>query len=120
MNFTREIIFYKDYFENFFKELPEKVRQKIDEVLFMVTIIERVPVKFLKSIKNSKGLYEIRVESSGNIYRIFCCFDKGNLVVLFNGFQKKSQKLPKNELQTAQRLMKEYFENQKLNNDANK
>jgi phage-related protein len=56
------------------------------------------------------GLFEIRVEYQSNIYRIFCCFDKGRLVVLFNGFQKKTQKTPKNEIEKAMNLKKEYFE----------
>jgi len=56
------------------------------------------------------GLFEIRVEFESNIFRIFCCFDKGNLVILFNGFQKKTQKTPKKELDKASRIMKEYFE----------
>lgn len=55
------------------------------------------------------GLYEIRIEFESNIYRIFCCFDKGNLVVLFNGFQKKSQKTPKKEFDQALKLKEEYF-----------
>ena len=56
------------------------------------------------------GLFEIRVEFQSNIYRIFCCFDEGRLVVLFNGFQKKTQKTPKKEIEKAVRLKKEYFE----------
>ena len=53
-----------------------------------------IPAKFLKSIEGTTNLYEIRVEHNGNIYRIFCCFDEGNLVILFNAFQKKTQKTP--------------------------
>lgn len=86
MDAIREIIFYKDYFDNFFESLTEKVKDKIDEVLFMITMLERIPVKYFKSIKSARGLFEIRVEYESNIYRIFYCFDKGNLVVLFNGF----------------------------------
>ncbi len=56
------------------------------------------------------GIYEIRVEVGSNIYRIFSCFDKGNIVVLFNGFQKKTQKTPKQEIELAEKLKKEYFE----------
>jgi len=59
------------------------------------------------------GLFEIRVEDQGNIYRIFCCMDEGNLVILFNGFQKKTQKTPRKEIETATRIMKEYFDNKK-------
>lgn len=109
MEIIREIVFYKDHFENFFETLTDKVKAKIDEVLFMITIIERVPTKFLKSIEGAKGLFEIRVEYESNIYRIFCCFDKGNLVVLFNGFHKKTQKTPLKELKKAEKLMVEYF-----------
>lgn len=82
-------------------------------MLFLVTHAERIPEKFLKHIEGQKGLYEIRVEVGSNIYRIFCCFDKGKLVVLFNGFQKKTQKTPKGEIELALKLMQEYFEQQK-------
>jgi phage-related protein len=75
--------------------------------------MERVSEKFLKHIEGSKGLYEIRVEVSSDIYRVFCFFDEGRLVVMINGFQKKSQKTPKNEIDLAERLMKEYFDNKK-------
>ncbi len=70
MKTIREIIFYKDYFDIFFEALAEKVKEKIDEVLYMITILERVPVKFFKSFEGIKGLYEIRVEYESNIYRI--------------------------------------------------
>lgn len=113
MEIIREIVFYKDYFDNFFETLPNKIKDKIDEVLFMMTILERVPTKFFKSIEGVKGLFEIRIEYESNIYRIFCCFDKGNLVVLFNGFQKKAQKTPTKELNKAKKIMEEYFNEQK-------
>ena len=64
-------------------------------------------------MSGTEGLYEIRIEFEGNIYRIFCCFDKGNLVLLFNGFQKKTQKTPKKEIDLAQKLKNEYFEAKK-------
>ena len=70
---------------------------------------EKLSSKFLKSVDGVKSLYEIRIEEEGNIYRIFCCFDEGQLVVLFNAFQKKTQKTPKSEIEKAQRIMKEYF-----------
>ncbi|GAB3415177.1 type II toxin-antitoxin system RelE/ParE family toxin [Niabella aquatica] len=127
MDAIREIIFYKKYFEDFFETLPQKVKDKIDEVLFMITIIERIPAKFFKSIEGIKGLFESRVEYESNIYRIFCCFDRGNLVVLFNGFQKKAQKTPAKELEKAEKIMKEYlahqqagFDEQKGNNNESK
>ena len=113
MDSIREIVFYKSYFDDFFETLSNKVKDKIDEVLFMMTVLERVPSKFFKNIEGVKGLFEIRVEYESNIYRIFCCFDKGNLVVLFNGFQKKTQKTPAKELKKAERIMDEYFIEQK-------
>lgn len=113
MKKIREIVFYKNYFDDFFETLTEKVKDKIDEVLFMTTILERIPTKFFKSVTGIKGLFEIRIEYESNIYRIFCCFDKGNLVVLFNGFQKKKQKTPEKELSKAEIIMTEYFNEQK-------
>ena len=118
MGIIREIVFYKDYFDDFFEHLTDKVKDKVDEVLFMMTIIERVPTKFFKSIESVKGLFEIRVEYESNIYRIFCCFDKGNLVVLFNGFQKKTQKTPTKEISKAEKIMEEYFNEQKENKNG--
>ena len=109
MDQFRNLIFYKKYFEEFFNEQRQKVKEKIDYVLFVITHAERVPEKFLKHIEGTKGLYEIRIESESNIFRIFCCFDKGKIVVLFNGFQKKTQKTPKLEIELAEKLMLEYF-----------
>lgn len=65
-------------------------------------------------MKGYEGLYEIRIEYESNIYRVFCCFDKGQLVVLLNGFQKKTQKTPKEEIERAMRLKDEYFKLKKL------
>lgn len=111
MERIRQIIYYKSYFKDFFEKQPEKVREKIDYVLFLITIAERIPLKFFKHIESTIGLYEIRVEFNSNIYRIFCCLDRGNIVVLFNGFQKKSQKMPSSEIDKALKIMKEYFSN---------
>ena len=73
--------------------------------------LEVIPSTYFRSIESVKGLFEIRVEESGNIYRVFCCFDEGNLVILFNAFQKKTQKTPQSEIKKAERVMKEYFNN---------
>jgi phage-related protein len=67
----------------------------------------------LDHITGSDGIFEIRIEVGSNIFRIFCCFDKGNLVILFNAFQKKTQKTPKKEIELAEKLKKEYFEQKK-------
>lgn len=110
MEKKRSLFFYKDYFNDFFDSLPEKVKGKIDEVFYLIMVLERIPSKFFSHMTSYEGLYEIRVEFSSNIYRIFCCFDEGNLIVLFNGFQKKSQKTPQKEIDKALKIKEEYFE----------
>jgi phage-related protein len=110
MDRFRQIIYFKDNFFDFFEQQAEKVKEKIDHVLFVVTVAKRIPQKFFQHVEGTNGLYEIRVEFQGNIYRIFCCFDEGQVVILFNGFQKKSQKTPSGELAKAVRIMNEYFD----------
>jgi phage-related protein len=105
----RQIIFHKHYFVSFYAAQSKNVQEKIDYVFILLRTVDRVPRKFLDHLEGTDGLYEIRVEYSSNIYRIFCCFDKGNLVILFNAFQKKTQKTPKQEIEMAERLKKEYF-----------
>lgn len=109
MRRERQIIFHGQYFQEFYLKVNDSVKEKIGYVLRVIETVDRVPEKFLKHIEGSDGLYEIRIESGGNIYRIFCCFDRGNLVVLFNAFQKKSQKTPREEIELAERLKTEYF-----------
>ncbi len=106
----RQIIYFKNYFFDFFEQQTEKVKEKIDYVLFVVTVANRIPQKFFQHLEGTNGLYEIRVEFQGNIYRIFCCFDEGQVVILFNGFQKKTQKAPSGELEKAVKIMNEYFD----------
>lgn len=110
---SREIIFYDNHFIEFFQKHDGNVKEKIKYVLELIKQVEKVPEKFLKHLSGTNGLYEIRIEYQSNIYRIFCCFDKGKLVVLFNGFQKKTQKTPQNELDKALILMNEYFQHKK-------
>ena len=110
MEKKRQIIYFKNYFYDFFDSLSEKVKDKIDYVLFLITIADRIPKKFFQYMEGTDGLFEIRVEFESNIYRIFCCFDEGKLVVLFNGFQKKTQKTTSNELDKALKIKREYFE----------
>jgi len=108
----RTIIFYKDYFEKFFVKQRQKVRDKIIWTFDLIENLPRVPELYLKYIENTEGLYEIRVQTGSDIYRIFCFFDKGQLVVIANGFQKKSQKTPKQEIEMALKIKGEY-ENEK-------
>ena len=110
MDKKRQLIYFREYFWNFFNKQTEKTKDKIDYVLFLVTVADKIPKKFFEQITGYDGLFAIRIEFESNIYRIFCCFDKGNLVVLFNGFQKKTQKTPKKEIEKAVQIMKEYFD----------
>jgi phage-related protein len=112
---VREIIFYEDYFFAFYSAQNEKVQSKIDEVLYMITVLEKIPKKFFEHISGTNGVFEIRIELGGNIFRVFCCFDEGKLIVLFNGFQKKSQKTPKKEIEKAEKLKSEYLNSKKEN-----
>jgi len=110
MDKKRQLIYFREYFWNFFNQQTEKTKDKIDYVLFLVTVADKIPSKFFEQMTGYDGLFAIRIEFESNIYRIFCCFDKGNLVVLFNGFHKKTQKTPKNEIEKAVLIMKEYFD----------
>jgi len=105
----RQILFYQNHFIDFYKVQDEKVKIKIKNVLELIRQVDRVPEKFLKHVSETDGLYEIRIEYNSNIYRIFCCFDKGNVVILMNAYQKKTQKIPFKELEKAKKLKFEYF-----------
>jgi phage-related protein len=107
---NRKIIFHGEYFIDFYKKLDTNIKAKIQYIFELIKQVEKVPSKFLSPMTGYDGLFEIRVEYQSNIYRIFCCFDEGRLVVLFNGFQKKTQKTPKKEIEKAMRLKNEYFE----------
>lgn len=109
VNKERQIIFYESYFVDFYLEQTGNVQEKIEYVFKIVKTVQNIPKKFFLHITGTDGLYEIRIEFEGNIYTIFCCFDKGSLVILFNAFQKKSQKTPKKEIDMAVKLMNEYF-----------
>lgn len=104
----RTIIFYKDYFEEFFVKQRQKVKEKIVWTFDLIEELEKVPEIYLKHLENTEGLYEIRVQQGSDIFRIFCFFDQGQLVVLANGFQKKTQKTPKREIEKAEKIKNEY------------
>jgi phage-related protein len=109
MKFRREIFFYKSYFKDFYDKQDHKVQIKINWALGLVRDLENIPSKYFKHIENTDGIYEIRVRVARNIFRIFCFFDEGRLVVILHGFQKKTQKLPKSQIDKAIKLRKEYY-----------
>ena len=113
MSKKRELSFFKDYFENFYDNQTVKVQKKILWTLRIVEEIDRVPEIYFKHLKNTSGLYEIRVQVGSNIFRIFSFFDKNNIVVIGHGFQKKSQKTPKQQIERAEQIKKEYYDSKK-------
>jgi phage-related protein len=112
-NRYRTIIFYKDYFQEFFLQQREKVKNKIIWTFDLIQELQRVPETYLKHIENTNGLFEIRVQQGSDIFRIFCFFDQGQLVVLANGYQKKTQKTPKQEIDKALKIKEEYEKDKK-------
>ena len=106
---VREVIAYENHFEEFLLDQSKKVQDKIFKIIEAIETLERVPANYLKSIEGTNGLYEARIQLGSNIWRVFCFFDNGKLVILLNGFQKKTQKTPKNEIEKALKLMDEYF-----------
>jgi|SRR5690606_1966803 len=107
---VREVIAYKNYFEEFLLKQPQKVQDKIFKIIEAIETLERVPSNYLKSIEGVTGLFEARIQLASNIWRVFCFFDNDRLVILLNGFQKKTQKTPKKEIERATRLMAQYHQ----------
>lgn len=107
----RTVIFYKNYFIDFFEKQRQKVKDKIVWTFDLIEQIDKVPETYLKYMEGSEKIFEIRVQNGNDIFRIFCFFDEGNLIVIANGFQKKSQKTPKNEIENAEKIKAEYYEN---------
>ncbi len=104
----RVVILFRNYFSDFFVKQKQKVKDKIVWTLRIIETQKQISSDYLKHIEGTEGLYEIRVQQGSDIFRIFCFFDDGKLVVLANGFQKKSQKTPKSEIEKALKIKKEY------------
>lgn len=110
---NRSIIFFENHFIEFYQIQDQKVKDKIQYVFELIRQVDQVPEKFLKHLTGTNGLYEIRIDYQSNIFRILCCFDQGKLIVLFNGFQKKTQKTLRKEVDKAEKLMQDYFNNKR-------
>ena len=109
-DFIRNIFYFEHYYLDFFKVLRPEVRKKFNWTLQLIATLERIPEKYFKHITNSSGIYEVRVEVGSDIYRVFSFFDEGNVVILTNGFRKKAQKVPRKEIELAEKLKKKYFD----------
>ena len=105
---ARIVFLYKDYFSDFYKKQKQKVKDKILWTLRIIETQQQIPTDYLKHIEGTEGLYEIRVQQGSDIFRIFCFFDEGQLIVLANGFHKKTLKTPKSEIEKALKIKKKY------------
>ena len=115
MQQKRTLSFYKDYFNEFYAAQTAKVKKRILWTLKVIEDLDRIPEIYFKHLDGTDGLYEIRVQSGNDIFRIFCFFDDNNLVVLGHGFQKKTQKTPDKEIERGEKIKREYYEEKKLN-----
>jgi phage-related protein len=112
--FVRNIFYYRSYYLDFYSTLNPEVKKKFNWTLQLISEIELVPEKYFSHMTGSSGLFEIRVEVGSNIYRVFSFFDEGKLVVLINGFIKKTRKTPKSDIELAERIKKQYFDEKDL------
>lgn len=108
----REITTFGGYFEAFIETLNAKELLKLDYILSLLETQDRMPSKFIKYIREE--LFELRMEYEGNIFRIFFIFDGDNIVVLFNGFHKKTGKTSQREINKALKIKKEYYAQKRL------
>jgi phage-related protein len=113
--FMRILEPYKDYFWEFYNPLPQKVKEKVDYVLQILISVQKISTKFFRHLED--GIYEVRIEAGSNIYRIFSFFDDNKLVILLHGFQKKTQKTPRKEIEQAKKLRRMYYDDKNPKNN---
>ncbi len=109
MKKIRQVVYFKTYFKDFYEDQTEKVKEKIDLGLYYLQYTQQIPGRYVGSL-DRESIFYLRIKQGSNIYRIFFCYDQGNLVILMNGFTKKTQKTPKTEIRRAKRIKKEYFD----------
>ena len=110
METKRELFFFKNYFKDFYDKQRPKVKKRIIWTLKVIEDVDRIPEIYFKHIEGSDGIYEIRIQSGNDIFRIFSFFDKNKLIIVGHGFQKKTQKTPQSQLNMAEKIRKEYYE----------
>jgi phage-related protein len=111
----REFVFYQTDFgekpvEDFLAALEPAPRAKVVRNLELLRTLPFVPSEFWQKMTGTDNLWELRTEYAGNIYRILACTYKGNRVILLHGFQKKTQKTPRQELEIAEQRKKRYLQ----------
>jgi phage-related protein len=104
----RTVTLYRNYFSDFYEKQKQKVKDKILWTFRIIETQQQIPTDYFQHMEGTDGLYEIRVRQGSDIFRIFCFFDEGKLIVLANSFQKKTQKTPKSEIEKALKIKKEY------------
>ncbi|MEX6690160.1 type II toxin-antitoxin system RelE/ParE family toxin [Danxiaibacter flavus] len=112
-NPIRNIQIYGNSFWIFYEKQTKKVQERILWTLRLIRDVPVVPARYLKHLEGTDGLYEIRVISGNDIFRIFCFFDDGSLIIVLNGFQKKTQRTPVTEIERAKKLKRKYYEDKK-------
>jgi phage-related protein len=104
-----EVVEFENHFSQFLKKQPVKVQNKIFKIIEAIETLKRVPSNYLKMLSGTNGLYETRIQLGSEIWRVFCFFDEGKLVILLNAFKKKTQRTPKREIDKAIGLMQKYY-----------
>jgi len=104
----RNIIAFRCYYKDFMDTLTNEEQIKVRKALLILENNEKIPCHYIKFIRD--GIYEFRVNYGNNEFRLFFIYDGNTIVVLFNGFKKKTQKTPQTEIEKALRLKKEYYE----------
>ncbi len=107
---NRTFVYWGDYFEDFMRKIDPDVREKVFWIMRVIQSSDRIPSKYFKHLSGTDGLFEMRIEWEGSIFRIFCFFEPNYQIVLCNGFIKKTNKTPQGEIQKAIKIMKEYYE----------
>ncbi len=107
---VRRVYYYRRYYLDFYETLSAPEKTKINWVIQLIETTQRVPSKFLRFINGTQGIYEIRLNTGSNLFRVFCFFDSDAFIILINGFKKKTKKTPRKEIVLAEKLRKQYYD----------
>jgi len=99
--------------EEFLDSLNDKQTAKITWVLRIIRDYERVSKEYFKKLVSTDDIWEVRIKLGKDIFRILCFFDDGKIIILTNGFVKKSQKTPSSEIRLAENRKRDYQERKK-------
>ena len=114
MEKKRVVYFIEPYFRDFYRAQSATVQEKITWTIDLIKAVDRVPELYLKHLSGTKGIYEIRIQQGSDSFRIFCFF-VNNTLVLGHGFQKKTGKTPRKEIERAEKIKQAYYEKNALN-----